>query len=781
MYHTTYGDFRRFADAGLLPHLIPIIPPTARISPRSAVPAESLGKVPGRINANGEWAGYDWRQGDGATTLRDIEEWGRMGAGVGIRTGEIAALDIDVTDPLVVALILPAARAFLGDAPVRVGNAPRCILVYRTATPTTLNRLWLQAPGDESDPKLIEFLGSGQQFVACGTHPRTGQPYRWDRDPVYNELPVITEQQVADFFEWVQAELKPEGFTFRSEGGGGPAHDRSGINQEALKADLNLITAAVRATPNSNEAFPGRIDYIKYLCAIKAATADDPDLGWTLAVEWGTRWCGNAKSPRGNSEAIVRADYKRCHPPYSVGAEHIFGKARDAGWVDYAATLFEAEDPPPGPKVDWIDNTVYLSGLHKYYLLSTDEILTEAAYKRIHAKPHHPASQKDNAAMIFQQHERAKKCSNLTYVPRDGRFVEEQGQHKVNTWKSSGIIPAQHVTDADVQFWLDHLAYMYPDIESQNIILNWFAHLVRPTPRKANYALLMGSQAEGLGKDLFAVPIIAALGQHNVRTVTEDDLLGEWTYWAGETELVLVSEVKNIPASGLNRLKSFITAPPKTVKINRKGIPQYEVPNVACYLAFTNFKDALQLQAEDRRWCVVWSDVRPRSAAYYDDLAAFGATSADKILGWLLQRDLAGFEPYGRAPATPAKAAMHHASLQPFDQWIINSIRDQEPPFEADIVTVADIFDNLPNHIRSLRPSPSEKRLTTVMEKQGAIHIERLRLGKPLTPGGKDDRAALWVIRRQEMYRDLPSARLVEFFWRHRGKVDPFPTIEAAD
>jgi hypothetical protein len=56
-----------------------------------------------------------------------------------------------------------------------------------------------------------------------------------------------------------------------------------------------------------------------------------------------------------------------------------------------------------------------------------------------------------------------------------------------------------------------------------------------------------------------------------------------------------------------------------------------------------------------------------------------------------------------------------------------------------------------------------------------------VRLGKPLTPGSTDDRAALWVIRRHDMYRNLPSARLVELFWKQRGQPGLFSVMAAAE
>ena len=64
------------------------------------------------------------------------------------------------------------ARERLGETPaLRIGRAPKRLLVYRSAEPFAGIR---RAP--------IEVLGLGQQFVAHAIHPDTGQPYAWPEE-----------------------------------------------------------------------------------------------------------------------------------------------------------------------------------------------------------------------------------------------------------------------------------------------------------------------------------------------------------------------------------------------------------------------------------------------------------------------------------------------------------------------------------------------------------------------------------------------------------------------
>ncbi len=105
------------------------------------------------------------------------------GLGVGVLCGvgamPLCALDVDCLDA-------PAALEFedwcsdnLGVAPVRIGRAPKRLLVYRAAAAGWAKRssaLMVDASGERAQ---LEALGKGQQFVAYGQHPGTKQPYTW--------------------------------------------------------------------------------------------------------------------------------------------------------------------------------------------------------------------------------------------------------------------------------------------------------------------------------------------------------------------------------------------------------------------------------------------------------------------------------------------------------------------------------------------------------------------------------------------------------------------------
>lgn len=113
-----------------------------------------------------------------------VDSWldsGFKNAGVGILTKYTCAIDIDCMDEAAALHFERRCIELIGKAPVRIGRAPKRLLLYRTTEPFRKRRSKVYR--DEwGDKQLIEVLGDGQQFVAFHIHPDTGKPYTWVGD-----------------------------------------------------------------------------------------------------------------------------------------------------------------------------------------------------------------------------------------------------------------------------------------------------------------------------------------------------------------------------------------------------------------------------------------------------------------------------------------------------------------------------------------------------------------------------------------------------------------------
>ncbi|MEV8466650.1 bifunctional DNA primase/polymerase [Fluviibacterium sp. DFM31] len=138
-----------------------------------------------------------------AIDAASVQDWSARypDCGVGLRTGNLVGLDIDLLDPDQAHEVCAEAVRRFGEAPTRVGLWPKRLLLYRTVQPFAKRKLG-----------AIEVLGTGQQFVAFGRHPGTGRPYYWPQgdtplDIPLQELPEIDAAGIETFLGDMAARL----------------------------------------------------------------------------------------------------------------------------------------------------------------------------------------------------------------------------------------------------------------------------------------------------------------------------------------------------------------------------------------------------------------------------------------------------------------------------------------------------------------------------------------------------------------------------------------------
>jgi hypothetical protein len=155
------------------------------------------------------------------TNVSDAEIIGWQSIPASRNTGLIAkttpALDIDILNPDAADAVEELVRQSCesGVVLVRTGLAPKRLIPFRTAAP--FSKIKVQFAGTRDK---LEFLGAGQQFVAFGIHPDTGQPYQWHGGEPGNvlrtDLPPIDEQSARGMIS-AAADLLVERFGYQLE------------------------------------------------------------------------------------------------------------------------------------------------------------------------------------------------------------------------------------------------------------------------------------------------------------------------------------------------------------------------------------------------------------------------------------------------------------------------------------------------------------------------------------------------------------------------------------
>jgi putative DNA primase/helicase len=317
--------------------LIPVIPPGATMAPSSKITQESVGKIPGRRLENGMWVGYNWHEG--TADLRTVRSWMLWGANIGLRTDVYPCIDIDCADAALALTIEQTALATLGPAPIRTGNAPKRALAYRLGEggqPFGRLRLWIK---QEDRKYLVEILAAGQQYVVYGTHPKTGRPYEWDREPTAGDLSRIDLAMSKTFLMAVIDTAEMMGYECELEGDGRGLASRAGDQEGLLAPSMDDLRNVIDLLPNDETVAASRNDWLRIGAAIKAAAGEAEEReAADLFVVWSMKWEGK------NEPDDARENFRRLKAPFSVGWPLLAELAREYGFDD---SPFEADEPTP--------------------------------------------------------------------------------------------------------------------------------------------------------------------------------------------------------------------------------------------------------------------------------------------------------------------------------------------------------------------------------------------------------------------------------------------------
>jgi hypothetical protein len=269
-------------------------------------------KKPGQFR-RGAWRDYPgWtKHGARPTSEHELIVWsGWPDAGIGIPTGTVIGVDIDVRDAELASRLEQLARTALSDTPaVRFGMPPKRLLVYRTNEPIS---------GMKAHP--IEVLGLGQQFVAFADHPDTRRPYEWPQespaDLAAENLPLVDEAMIRVFLDEAQALVPPVIRPGRLPGE--PAARTGTVVAGDLRGTPEAIADAMRFIPNADLDYDS---WVRIGMALKGALGED---GWNLFAAWSATSSKDLPETTGKTWASFK--------PERIGAGTIYHHALAGGW-----------------------------------------------------------------------------------------------------------------------------------------------------------------------------------------------------------------------------------------------------------------------------------------------------------------------------------------------------------------------------------------------------------------------------------------------------------------
>ena len=124
---------------------------------------------------------------NGWTTMAlPVEPWPKN-HGIGLRTGKVTGIDLDILDNGIVSFLLDSIEF---DFITRTGKPPKTLIpvICDKVTEKIVSDRYVDGNGKVN---AIELLSYGQQFVAYGIHPGTKRPYEWSSDLISHDIPTV--------------------------------------------------------------------------------------------------------------------------------------------------------------------------------------------------------------------------------------------------------------------------------------------------------------------------------------------------------------------------------------------------------------------------------------------------------------------------------------------------------------------------------------------------------------------------------------------------------------
>lgn len=442
----------------------------------------------------------------------------------------------------------------------------------------------------------------------------------------------------------------------------------------------------------------------------------------------------------------------------------------------------KSDEPDPFDTIS--DSWVWVSAIEKFKHIETGRELSPTAFDMEYSR-YTPTSgnNRKTAMQYIKLSDRMRMVERLVYRPMEyvsfdpyrDRLLPGSESYLYNMYEPSELRPME-----GNQLWIDSLMeYMFPEKTDRNYFLDYLSFIVQRPGEKTNFALIVQSNTQGIGKSYIGHLMRYILGPRNVAVPSNDMLADKWTGWMSTSQLIIVEELMQTGRLELmNRLKTWITAP--YYYMERKGRDPIEMENFFNIIGFTNHRDALKLEDDDRRFLVISSPAKKILDPVESDRFWGPLWGTTKTRESVLQQRAAEFFHYllnrrikldvkGRAPETTGKRHMIEANRTTLEAWVLDRMGENGDgahwPFLCDIVSLSDIECNAQFPAEFRRGNRHGQSLQSILSKYGGgpIHAR-------VPVNGKKRR--LWACRNYEKWEGIGTGAIAKEFLRGHSETD---------
>lgn len=370
-------------------------------------------------------------------------------------------------------------------------------------------------------------------------------------------------------------------------------------------------------------------------------------------------------------------------------------------------------------------------------------------------------------APAWLQWEQRAELLRVTYAPGRPRVHERQ----YNYWPGWACEPKR----GDVSLWRELLDYVFGrDAAARKWFEQWAACPVQNPGEKMFSCVALWGAKHGVGKSLMGYAIGSVYGK-NFKEIGDDDLGSGFNEWAENRQFVLADDLGSSGEMSRKATYEFMkrTVTRRTLTVNAKYMPTYEVPDVINYLFTANHPDMFALEDEDRR-CFVWEmpgEAMPRDFYERWDKWLKDPAGCAPALLWHLQHgvDLTGFNPRAEAMRTAAKSSMIADGKSDVGAWVANLKADPDGSLvlSGGAKVMADLLTTV--QLRKMYDPDDRGKVTA-----NGLGRELKRAGFKQVNGGEPVRTAkgpqrLYAIRNIEHWSKQPPLRCAAHWDEHFG------------
>ena len=337
-----------------------------------------------------------------------------------------------------------------------------------------------------------------------------------------------------------------------------------------------------------------------------------------------------------------------------------------------------------GVVADWASVWIYIEATRLFYNVKRNYGISREAFNAKYDRMEECVASGMQASQLCLVIYKIETVVDTIFWPGAGQTVMFEGKRMFNSYRKNGVKPCKGfgleeggvdgVVDTEglevVAMFLKHLEHLIDNEVEREIVLHWMIFVVQNPGKRLNWSLILQG-TQGSGKSYIGNVMALLLGS-NVQSLDTATISGRFTSWATGAILNIVEEIR---ISGTNRwaimdrIKPYITN--DQILCEKKGRDVLTLPNFTSYLLLTNHKDAVPLDDEDRRYCVVYSRLQTseqlheyfggadKVEEYFDRLFTMTRARPDAIARYFIDYKLpSSFKPFGRAPKTEAKSQM---------------------------------------------------------------------------------------------------------------------------